>query len=81
MSVTLDTSRKVVVLKYDTDVVQGEMIEITAVNTETGDVGQRAESNNDGEALLFYPVEWTGTNDVTISGSDGGEDTGTIEIT
>ena len=80
MSVEVSLNRKVVVLTYDTDLVQGDMIEVRAENPESGDVGNRAEGNNDGEALLFYPKDFTGTNEVTITGSDGGEDSGTITI-
>lgn len=80
MAVRVSEERKAVVLTYDTDLVQGEGITIKAQNTATGDVGSRSEQNNDGEAVLFFPADFTGSDVVVIEGSAGGVDSGEVEI-
>lgn len=51
-----------------------------AQNVDTGDVGERDEQNNNGEVVLFYPRDFSGTDLVTITGSDGGEISGEIGV-
>lgn len=57
----------------------GETITIEAENVATGDVGSR-EGPNAGSFLLFYPLAFAGVDRITVRGSDGGEDSGTVEI-
>jgi hypothetical protein len=82
MSVTLYASptHKAVVFSYDENFIKGEFIHIEATNTDTGDVGSR-EAFNSGTFTLFYPFDFTGTDDVVVTDDDGNECKGTVEIT
>lgn len=89
MSVELYASptHKAVVFSYsvggdpdsDLDGPVGETILIEAENVATGDMGSR-EGPNVGSFLLFYPLAFSGVDRVTVRGSDGGEDSGVVEI-
>ena len=80
MAITISSERRAIVVEYDTDLVNGDSIEVVAVNTETGDTGNRNEGNNDGEAVLFCPPSFEGDWLVTVTGSEGGSDTGTVHV-
>lgn len=71
--------RKVKVLGYDASVVLGDTVNVRAQNADTGDVGTRSAPNQ-GWFLLFYPLDFSGTDDVTVTGSDSGEDSGTVTV-
>lgn len=71
--------RKTKVLAYSDDTCKGDTIDIRAKNTATGDVGTRSAPNQ-GWFLLFYPLDFTGEDDVTVTGSEGGTCSGTITI-
>jgi hypothetical protein len=75
MTVTLKDVRKVAVIGWDTDVVKG-----TNASLQAGDEEKR-NVVNDGESNLFVPLEFAGSVQVTVRGSDEGEDAGTIEVT
>ena len=79
MAISEVVDRKVKVLGYDASVVLGETIDIRAVNADTGDVGTRSAPNQ-GWFLLFYPLDFTGIDEVTVAGSDSGEDSGTVTV-
>lgn len=79
MAVSEVVDRKVKVLSYDTSVVLGDTIDISATNADTGDVGTRS-AKNQGWFNLFYPLDFEGTDEVTVTGSDGGEDSGEISV-
>lgn len=79
MAISEISDRQVKVLGYDQDKVKGDTLDIRAVNAETGDVGTRSAPNQ-GWFLLFYPLDFTGEDNVSVTGSDGGEDTGTIIV-
>jgi hypothetical protein len=74
MTVKLKNTRKVVVISWDTDVVEGHMVSIQVEGEEKRTTG------NDGFANLYFPAKFTGEIDVTITGSKSGEDTGTITV-
>lgn len=80
MAVEKDVTRKCVNISWDTSIVLGDKATIVATNVETGGKGGPGEQNNDGFFPLTYPIGYTGASDVTVTGSDGGEDTGTIEV-
>lgn len=80
MTVTTDTERKAVGITWDTDVVQGATCTVTAKNVANDDTSTRGEIPNDGHCVLTYPSEYHGSSEVTVTGSDGGEDTGTITV-
>jgi len=75
MAVEVKDVRKVVVIGWDTEVVKGKTASIQADGNELRVVA------NDGESNLFYPLDWTGSTEVTVVGSKDGTDTGTIEVT
>ena len=78
MTVELNFGRKAVEITWDKEAVQGETVDIRTENE--GDVSGRKDIKNDGRATLTYPADFSGSTQVTVTGSDGGEDTGTIEV-
>ena len=74
MTVELKHTRKVCVITWDTGVVQGEQASIQAGGME------RRTVKNDGESNVFFPMDHQGSVEVTVRGSESGEDTGTIEV-
>ena len=74
-----DPDHRALVFSYDTSLVQGETIEIKATNIDTGDVGSRGAPNR-GTFVLFYPADFKGMDDITVTGSDGGEDRGVVNV-
>lgn len=75
MAVEVKDVRKVVVIDWDTTVVVGRTASVQADGKELRVVANRGYTN------IFYPLDWTGSTDVTVKGSARGEDTGTIEVT
>lgn len=80
MSVEISLDREAVELTYDKDAVEGDTIDVRAVNPDDGDVSTRNGLQNDGRFTWTYPKGYAGTTEFTVSGSDGGEDTGTVEV-
>jgi hypothetical protein len=80
MTVEQDVTRTAVSITWDTELVQGETVEIRLVNAEnTSDISTKGDKN-DGQSVVTYPADYHGVTEVTVSGSEGGEDTGTIEV-
>lgn len=79
MSVSISTERKAVELMWDNVLVAGDKATIRCVNPDGGDVSTR-ETENDGHATVTFPFDYTGTCNVTVTGSDSGTDTGTISV-
>jgi hypothetical protein len=74
MAVEVDSTRKAVSIKWDADAIDAELVDIKAENVATGDVSTRNALPNDGQAVLTYPDDFTGTSHVTIVGwRDDGE--------
>jgi hypothetical protein len=73
-----DGDRKFVVISWDTGAVSGDTVDIDTANGD--DRSGKKGVKNDGTAVLTYPLDFTGSTDVTVRGSDGGEDTGTITV-
>jgi len=80
MSVAISFDRKAVEFTYDTDLVVGDTIDVAAENVDTGDVGKRVGIANDGRFVLTYPADFTGTDTITVTGSESGQDAGTVTI-
>jgi hypothetical protein len=78
MAVEVNFDRKAVEITWDKSLTQGETVDIRTENE--GDVSGRVDLKNDGRATLTYPADFSGSTLVTVTGSDGGEDTGTIEV-
>ncbi len=79
MSVSVSFDRKAVELTWDSKLVVGDTATIRCVNPDGGDVSTR-KADNDGRATVTFPKDYSGDCDVTVSGSDSGEDTGTISV-
>lgn len=80
MTVAVSFDRKAVEITWNTDVVIGANARIIATNPADGDVSDRGEVVNDGRATITYPSDYHGVSDIAVSGSDSGEDTGTITV-
>jgi hypothetical protein len=80
MTVEQDVTRKAVSITWDTEAVQGDTVTIRLVNPDSeGDISTK-DDRNDGQSVVTYPADYAGSTDVTVTGSDGGEDTGTITV-
>ena len=80
MTIEVDVSRQAKGITWDTEVVLGETANIRCVNPENEDVSTRDGVENDGRAVITFPGDYSGECNVTVTGSDGGEDTGTITV-
>jgi hypothetical protein len=81
MTVTKDKTKQGVPLKWDKDIVQGETADLRCTNPNNlEDVSTRDGTPNDGHAVVTFPADYTGECNVSVSGSDGGEDTGVVEV-
>lgn len=81
MTVELKDTRKAAVIGWDTELVKGKTASVQAGAGAIQDIEEKRNVANDGEANLFYPLDFTGSTDVIVRGSDSGEDRGTIEVT
>lgn len=80
MAVEISLDREAVELTYDKDAVHGDTVNVKAENHEDGDVSTRNDLKNDGRIFWSYPKGYAGSTDFTVTGSDGGEDTGTVSV-
>jgi hypothetical protein len=74
MTVNIKATRKVVVIGWDLDTVHGTHASIQIKGEE------KRNTENDGAANLYFPLNFTGDVDVTVAGSKEGTDKGTITI-
>ena len=81
MTVEVNNDRVAYVLTYDADVVKGRKADLRCTNPNNmEDVSTRDGFDNDGNVVVTFPLDYSGETEVTISGSEGGEDTGTIQV-
>jgi hypothetical protein len=80
MAVEIDETRVAVALKWDTDLTDGDEVEVRCTNPDNLEDISTTNGKNDGIHVVTYPVGYSGETLVTITGSDGGEDTGTIQV-
>jgi hypothetical protein len=80
VTVTLKDLRKVAVISWDTDTVKGETVSLQAGSGNIADIEEKRTSANDGEANLYFPLDYVGDCDVIVEGSSSGEDRGTIHV-
>ena len=83
MSVEIDSTRKAVNITWDAEAVGADAVDIYTFNPANGDTSSRKDLPNDGEAVLTYPSDFTGTSRVFVvpAGTDLPDppETGTIE--
>jgi hypothetical protein len=75
MAVEVRDVRKVVVIEWDLDIVEGKTASVQADGKELRVVPNRGYTN------VFYPLDYTGSTDFEVHGSKAGVDSGTIEVT
>lgn len=80
MAVEVNIDRTAVELTYDTDEVQGDLINVRAESAEDGDISTRDELANDGRFVWTWPAGFKGETLFTVAGSEGGSDTGTVRL-
>ena len=80
MTVQIDVTRKAVGITWDRDIVDGDTANLRCVNPNNEDVSTRNAITNDGAAVVTFPADYTGECNVTVTGSDGGEDSGVISV-
>ena len=80
--IQLSNDREAVELVYDSSVVQGDTISVKATNPDIdgGDPSTRDGLKNDGRFAWTYPKGYAGNSDFVVTGSDGGEDSGTVAV-
>ncbi len=71
----LNVNRDIYEVSYDTDVVKGETVSARFENASDVSVTQHT---NDGSFIVTVAEGYEGEDEVTVEGSDSGEDTGTI---
>jgi hypothetical protein len=71
----LDENRDWYTLHYDKEKCDGETVTVEFTNPADGDKSNAGPTLNDGEVLCSVGAGHTGTDDVVVTGSDGGEDT------
>jgi outer membrane biosynthesis protein TonB len=74
MTVTLTGTKLAAVFGWDTNVIEGDQVSLIVAGEEKRVV------KNDGEAVLFFPLNFSGTVEVTVRGSASGEETGILNI-
>jgi len=74
MTVHKVTQRKVVVVGWDREAVQGSHVSLQVEGEE------KRNTENDGQANLTFPNDYTGEVQVTVAGSRSGEESGTVTV-
>jgi len=74
MTVHVITQRKVVEVGWDRNAILGSHASMQVEGEE------KRNTENDGRANLTFPLDFTGSVVVTISGSKSGSETGTIVV-
>lgn len=64
-----ETGKKSKADKDDCVIVDGQKRDVSTRKTE-----------NDGHATITYPFRYSGTSHITVTGSDGGVDSGTVTV-
>jgi hypothetical protein len=80
MAVEVNVDRIAVELTYDDAEVQGDTINVRAVNDADGDVSTRDDLKNDGRFVWTYPADFEGQTTFTVAGDEGGSDTGLVAV-
>jgi len=74
MAVTVKSTRKVVVVGWDDDALEGTHVSIQVAGEE------KRTTENDGAANLYFPARFSGEVEVTIKGSKSGEESGRVKV-
>jgi len=80
MTVEKDVTRTAVSIIWDPALVQGDTVEICMTNPDNEESLSVKQDSNDGQSVITYPTDYHGKTDIVVSGSEGGEDSGQIEV-
>jgi hypothetical protein len=74
--------RKTVNVGWDTSVIKGMSVSISAQNTALDEEEEIEVRNtaNDGWATITFPFDFEGDCEITVRGSKGGEQSGTVTV-
>ena len=72
--------RQVVVVSWDTEEVNGELIQLVCSNPDSGAVSLSGVSKNTGSGAISYPEGYSGRTDLVVADNDGNSAAGTVEI-
>ena len=75
MTIEVSEVKKAVVVSYDTNVVIGPHASIQAANPANDEVLEEKKNiANDGEAVLTFPLDYSGECVIVVRGSEAGEE-------
>jgi len=80
VEVTKSGDRQIVKISWDKSIVTGEVVQLFCVNPDNGDISNSGLSRNDGEGAVSYPLDYSGTTEVTVYDNDGNADFGVIVV-
>ena len=81
MAIEITEVRKSISFSYDSEAVRGDKATVSAKNPDTDEeLSEKKTVPNDGSAALAFPLDYSGTCEVLVEGSDGGSDEGELEI-
>lgn len=80
MTVQINTVRKAFEVSWDTEAVGSDQCTLKAESAEGGSPSTKGPMPNDGFAVLTYPLSYEGETEITVEGTEGGSDSGTIQI-
>jgi hypothetical protein len=73
--------RKVVNIGWSEDEIKGGMVSIAVSAPEWDEPREVRNTLNDGYATITFPADFTGECHVTVTGSRGGQQEGTVTVT
>lgn len=74
------TTRQIVPITWDKEVVTGELVQLLCVNPENGDSSQSGITKNTGSGKVSYPQGYSGTTEITVVDNDGNADFGVVTV-
>lgn len=80
MAVVKSTTRNWVGIEWDESFSTDERVNLTATDPDGGDVSTRPEIKNDGQNVINFPDDYTGTAHVVISDAAGNTEEGDIQV-
>lgn len=80
MTVQIDETRTAVAITWDNSLTEGDTVEVRCTNPNDLEDVSTTEGKNDGLHVITYPQGYSGETQVVVTGSEGGEDSGTINV-
>lgn len=73
--------RKTVNVHWHTNEIKGAYVSVGASNPGWDEPKELRNVENDGYATITFPADFVGECDVTVTGSRGGHEEGTVTVT